>query len=1098
LAPAITVDLQASAEGPGTTIGPYKLLDRIGEGGMGTVYMAEQVQPVRRKVALKVIKPGMDSRQVIARFEAERQALAMMDHPNIAKVLDAGTTKSGLPYFVMELVRGVPITEYCDEAKLSVGERLELFVLVCRAIQHAHQKGIIHRDIKPTNVLVTLHDGVPVPKVIDFGVAKATGQSLTDRTLFTAFAHMVGTPLYMSPEQAELSGLDIDTRSDIYAMGVLLYELLTGTTPFDKDTFHRAAIDEMRRILREDEPPRPSTRLSNLGEAASTVSARRKADPKRLGSSLRGELDWIVMKALEKDRRRRYESANDFAADLMRYLTDKPVEAGPPSRWYRFKKYALRNRAALTSATLVVLALLVGIAGSVWQAVRATGAERKTSEALDIAGNELRRSWLEAGRLYDSLAKPWQYADEQRWGAMPREFLRALLPLCASHPLAHRVDSDVGSACRRIAEIHIQLDGNAYSGKESLERAEAIFEALMTVDPNNSTYRAELANCYELRTYWDLRIPRIRKFISIREELVASDPMNTQLRLDLARAHLIAGSVTQRLRHPLADVHLPRSKELYEKLCSENPGDPILRCALGATIRILGSRHEDLGRSDDAEQSLRAALAIHDDLAQRYPTRPQFLLNVAKDCFELGGLLLADHRHEKAAEYSGRAAIIFARFTNDDPDRSWMTPEMMYCLCELALNREEAGPGGGADREIRRLENLLGVERAAELHNQAALELLQHPEELRARSNAAAAVVLGKHAIQLMPDKPYYWAELGHLALRAGQWEEAIQSLLESKYHDEPFVFFQLAIAHTGRGDTTQARLWYQKAVGLMAEQELPYLPLFHLRTEAELALGSDPITPLLRDRIGKLRRPRGPYDPRTREFVERLANLLAFDSHWKEAADLFEQSWRSAPDRDRVKAIQVSCYSLAALKLRMGDLEGYRSLCAEMLERAGEADGEYVAATVARACSLLPNPANDTEAPLALGRFAASKFPQDFSSVLACGAAEFRAGMLRESIDTLTLARYLGDGFRRAQACLFLAMAHQTVGDSQRAREALKEAVQLLDPSCRRWTWWHDLPIEWEICQILLAEVENLIGHAAKPDAEEVSQPAAEESKVR
>src|SRR4051794_26541519 len=303
---APTPDGSPVTEWAGTMVGRYKLLERIGEGGFGVVYMAEQQHPVRRRVALKLIKPGVDTRQVIALFEAERQALAMMDHENIAKVFDAGATDSGRPYFAMELVRGVPITEYCDKNELPPRERLELFVRVCRAVQHAHTKGVIHRDIKPTNVLVTLHDGVPVPKVIDFGVAKATGQQLTDKTLFTNFAQMVGTPLYMSPEQAEMSGLDMDTRSDIYSLGVLLYELLTGTTPFDKDRLRQAAQDEVRRIIREEEPPCPSTRISTmLGDKLATVAAHCKTDPKRLGPLVRGELDWIVMKALEKDRSRR-------------------------------------------------------------------------------------------------------------------------------------------------------------------------------------------------------------------------------------------------------------------------------------------------------------------------------------------------------------------------------------------------------------------------------------------------------------------------------------------------------------------------------------------------------------------------------------------------------------------------------------------------------------------------------------------------------------------------------------------------------------------------------------------------------------------------
>jgi WD40 repeat protein/serine/threonine protein kinase len=398
--PALTMTTadEPVRERPGAAVGSYKLLEQIGEGGFGVVFLAEQTRPVRRKVALKVLKPGMDTRQVIARFEAERQALALMDHPHIARVLDGGTTEAGLPYFVMELVKGARITDFCDRGRLGVRERLGLFVSVCQAVQHAHQKGIIHRDLKPSNVLVTLHDGRPVPKVIDFGVAKALGQELTDKTLFTGFAQMVGTPAYMSPEQAQMSGLDVDTRSDVYSLGVLLYELLTGTTPLAREQLKAASYDEIRRIIREEEPPRPSTRLSTLGPAAGTVSANRRSEPHRLSALLRGELDWVVLKALEKDRDRRYESASAFAADVERYLRDEPVLACPPSAAYRFRKFARRNRAALLTAALaggalvafaVLLADLAFTRRHNVELQKAIGGEARAREAEALARREL-------------------------------------------------------------------------------------------------------------------------------------------------------------------------------------------------------------------------------------------------------------------------------------------------------------------------------------------------------------------------------------------------------------------------------------------------------------------------------------------------------------------------------------------------------------------------------------------------------------------------------------------------------------------------------------------------------------------------------------
>ncbi len=390
--PPMSVDLtgayQPITERPGGIIGPYKLLQQIGEGGFGVVYMAEQGRPVRRMVALKIIKPGMDTAQVIARFESERQALALMDHPNIAKVFDAGATESGRPYFVMELVKGVPITEFCDKNQAAPVARLKLFVDVCHAIQHAHHKGVIHRDIKPSNVMVTLHDGAPVVKVIDFGVAKATVQKLTERTLFTVYGHMIGTPAYMSPEQAEMSGLDIDTRSDIYSLGVLLYELLTGTTPLESKRLRQAGYAEMQRLIRDEEAPRPSTRLSSLGNSATVLAGNRGLEPKRLVQLLADDLDWLVMKALEKDRSRRYGTPGSFAEDVERYLRREAILARPPSASYKLKKFAQRNRAAVLTAAMISLALFGGVTGTTIGLIQARRAEVNVRRALEQVTEE--------------------------------------------------------------------------------------------------------------------------------------------------------------------------------------------------------------------------------------------------------------------------------------------------------------------------------------------------------------------------------------------------------------------------------------------------------------------------------------------------------------------------------------------------------------------------------------------------------------------------------------------------------------------------------------------------------------------------------------
>lgn len=477
----------------GEFIGPYRLLEQIGEGGMGVVFMAEQKAPVRRMVAVKVVKPGMDSRQVIARFESERQALAMMEHPNIAHVLDVGATESGRPYFVMELVKGVPITEFCQKENITIRDRLELFVEVCRAIQHSHSKGIIHRDIKPSNVMVTIHDGKPFIKIIDFGVAKALNTQLTERTLFTSHGQIIGTPLYMSPEQAEMSGLDVDIRSDIYSLGVLLYELLTGYTPFDEQRLREASHDEMRRIIREEDPPRPSLRISTAGSERETITDKRKVTMNRTSELLRGELDWIVIRALEKNRTRRYQTAQEFRHDITRYLQDKPVEACPPSRTYWLRKTLARNKGVAISVTIASFLLITGTVVSTAFAMKASRATREMSDARDASDlkariataisnflrNDLLRSSLADGAdrsisLREALDKA-SVGIEGRYSDQPLVEAEIRLTL----GLAYNALSEQKPAGRHLSRVHdLQVEALGATHRETLKTL--FYQAMVT------------------------------------------------------------------------------------------------------------------------------------------------------------------------------------------------------------------------------------------------------------------------------------------------------------------------------------------------------------------------------------------------------------------------------------------------------------------------------------------------------------------------------------------------------------------------------------------------------------------------------------------
>jgi serine/threonine protein kinase/tetratricopeptide (TPR) repeat protein len=837
-------------EGPGSVIGSYKLLEQIGEGGFGVVFMAEQQQPVRRKVALKVIKPGMDSRQVVARFDAERQALALMDHPNIARVFDGGETAAGRPYFVMELVRGIPITEFCDQNQLPLRRRLRLFVSVCQAVQHAHQKGIIHRDLKPTNVLVTMHDDKAVVKVIDFGIAKATGQVLTEKTLFTNFAQLIGTPLYMSPEQAQMSGLDLDTRSDIFSLGVLLYELLTSTTPFTKERFETAGYDEMRRIIREEEPLRPSQRISTLGATLTAVSAQRQADPKQLSQLFRGELDWIVMKCLEKDRNRRYETASGLAADVQRHLSDEPVQACPPSPGYRLRKFARRNKGALLATALVMMALVAGMIGTTWGMLRATVAEadavheagekttalnEKEAALATAKGNEIRATAAQKAaqeNLKDALAAVEQMltrvAEERllfvpQMEAIRRELLQDALNFYLKF-LAKKSDDPVlrreaALGYLRVGRIQYFL-GQYPEAEKAYRNALGVLEELDGPSPLEPALRLrrlcilfEFAGTLAAVSKDEEAMGNIRRAVAMAEDLAADFPDVPAYRTQMISA-----------RTNLAAALIARQPDEAEKILRRNLPLADGPWELEGIHRVLGEVLMATRRFPEGEAAYRQAVKYAEKMAAASPAVTQIQSDLIHGLRRLAEVLAATERPQEAEKHLCRAILICEKLANNSQASPHHRHGLASLHSEYAAVLKQLGRTAEAGDAYRRAADL--YEKLATdfptipVFQQIAFDrrlglgqlLVEAGRAQEAQQVYGEAAALSQKLPGDFPARLLHWRqlfrshiELGRLLETSGKTQEAeaafrqalaIEEKLEAEHGDKPEIRREVARSH--------------------------------------------------------------------------------------------------------------------------------------------------------------------------------------------------------------------------------------------------------------------------------------------------------------
>lgn len=1057
----------------GGRVGPYALRELVGEGGMGLVFVAEQTEPVRRTVALKVIKPGMDSRQVIARFEAERQALALMDHPNIAKVLDAGETAEGRPYFVMELVTGAPVTEYCDEHRLTVRHRLGLFLQVCAAVQHAHQKGVIHRDLKPSNVLVTVHDGRPVAKVIDFGIAKAVGPSLTDLTLCTGAAQLLGTPLYMSPEQAGQSGFDVDTRTDVYALGVLLYELLTGSTPFDGERLRAVGLDEFRRIVREEEPARPSARLSTLlGAARSTTADRRGADPLRLAGQLRGEVDWVVMRCLEKDRDRRYESAAALAADVRRYLSDEPVSARPPSVGYRARKFLRRNRGPVLVAGVLLIALSA-VGGSVGWAVRDRAARRAEADRVEAdrkAEDERERNLRQAKadqRLDSALVEVEKFYAAGRW-PVAREVIDGLDPLLSpaeGTALEERVrrwraDLDMlarieatraekgdvrtraafddppaedAAWARAFREYGIDVDQLTADDAAAVVRRKAIrAELLVALDEWSTARRRNTRAAGDWRHLSAVARAADPDPLRRRIRAVSGQPAADDRGVNALVAELDPSTVPPATAFLLADrlLRLGRrgdAERILRQVWTRHPEDFNLNTTLGGFFALPTDAKTDAEkiRQDESIRYFSVALALrpqypvaHRNLGAAMSTRGR--LPHAEWCAREAIRLKPDY-----VDAHNNLGVVFGR------QKKWADAEASFREA-IRLNPDHVD----AHYNLGVIHAAQGHAVEAERHYRVAVRVAPHYAEahfglgkaLNDQDKWADAARCYREAIRLKPDYDDACANLAGGLARQGIPDAAASSPEALRLRsDVAEAYYDLGVAFAHRGKWDVAEGWFRKATGLK--------PDF---AAAHGALGS----------------------------------VLGEQGEWDEAEGCLREKLRLKPDdaeAHRLLGVTVGAqgrsdeavtYFREAIRVDRGCAEAYSNLSQALLaqRRPAEAAAVYRSAievfpreptwphNLARLLANSRNPnVRDPKEAVRHAERAVELEPENGWHWGLLGVARYRAGEWRGAVVALS------ESVERTHAdssvdSLFLAMAHWQLGSKREARAWFDRVATWMD----------------------------------------------------